>query len=101
MRLVGGTNPYAGRVEICFYGIWGTVCDDSWANSDATVVCRQLGLHSLGLYKLILSHDNNYFSLIFFPTSQEQLPVAIPTLGKEVDQYGSPMLAAGGVKQAF
>ena len=74
VRLVGGTNPYAGRVEICFYGIWGTVCDNSWGNSDATIVCRQLGLHSLGLYKLILSHDNNYFSLIFFILHRSNCP---------------------------
>ena len=43
LRIVGGNNALHGRVEICSSSVWGTVCDDSWDNNDARVVCRQLG----------------------------------------------------------
>ena len=42
VRLEGGSDQYEGRVEVCINDQWGTVCDDSWDSTDATVVCNQL-----------------------------------------------------------
>ena len=49
VRLVGGCDVSEGRVEVCVYGLWGTICSGSnWGTTEAEIVCNQLGLESSG-----------------------------------------------------
>ena len=48
VRLVDGANKFQGRLEVCDNDEWGTACQLSFDNKDATVVCRQLGYSDIG-----------------------------------------------------
>ena len=59
MRLVNGTTPDEGRVEVCINGEWGTACDQYWDRRETKVVCRQLGYgQDAGIFTAI---NNKHF----------------------------------------
>ena len=45
---MGGNKEGEGTVEICNDHIWGLISDAGWNDSDAEVVCRQLGYQTQG-----------------------------------------------------
>ena len=65
VRLVGGNVPNEGRVEVCINNVWGTVCDDGWSSTDASVVCRQLGYSMEGQTLVLVFHTNMFEGSMF------------------------------------
>ena len=50
VRIAGGDGISYGRVEVCISGVWGTICSDAfWDNTDAGVICRELGFPQHGI----------------------------------------------------
>uniref|UniRef100_A0A8C5KTT9 T-cell differentiation antigen CD6 n=1 Tax=Jaculus jaculus TaxID=51337 RepID=A0A8C5KTT9_JACJA len=45
-RLTGGLDACEGQVEVHFRGVWSTVCDSTWYQPEAEVLCQSLGCGS-------------------------------------------------------
>ena len=63
VHLVGGVTSSEGRFEVCIGGTWTTLSGypSSWDTPNAEVLCRQLGLPSLGTVSscLLFLHIND------------------------------------------
>ena len=57
VRLVNGSVPSEGRVEMCYDGQWGTMCGVASITTYSSVICRQLGYSPNGANV----YHNSYF----------------------------------------
>ena len=53
IQLINGQSDSEGLVEICYDGVWGSICPRYWDNNDAKVACRQLGYTDIGYMHLL------------------------------------------------
>ena len=79
VRLMNGTAPNEGRVEICYSGVWGSVCDSSWDSSDAVIVCRQMGFRRISKVHI------NHYSLIIYKIGIHQMRLLLEVLILEME----------------
>lgn len=42
VKLVDGTSPCDGRLQVLYNGHWGAVCNTGWGLEDAMVLCQEL-----------------------------------------------------------
>lgn len=55
LRLVDGSSELDGRLEIFYYGFWGTICDDFFDITGANVACRRLGFVAARSYSVTVA----------------------------------------------
>ncbi|KAJ8418687.1 hypothetical protein AAFF_G00001860 [Aldrovandia affinis] len=90
VRLRGGMNQFEGRVEVDVDGVRGSVCAKQWGNSEAAVVCRQLGFKGNAVATRT-------------PGSMDDLPVAVSFMkcqGQERSLAQCEMKRGGGCTTA-
>ena len=74
VRLVEGTSPVMGTVQICHNQDWGTVCANGWNDMDAIVVCRQLGFSDQGELSV---HDAHALWISYYSISTYKLIIIL------------------------
>ncbi len=74
VRLVNGSNSLEGRVEICFNGAWGTVCNRQFDQDVAAVICHQLNYTTNGnfLYSCHM-HGHVHSTVVDFVRNEAHL----------------------------
>ena len=80
IKLTGGSNVYEGQIEVLFCRSgsrceWRTVCASGWTDTEAVVVCRQLGLYDSHIGKLKIYNSYCSFNIIL----KSLILIAVPT----------------------
>ena len=56
IRLTNGNYSNVGLLEVYCNGEWGTVCDDTFSSTHASVACNQLGYNDYLAYNHLIQY---------------------------------------------
>ena len=103
IRLVGGSNPFEGRLEVCYFNQWGTICSSTTTSQVARVACRQLGYagsKTEGVFQCISMMNVNCLQLLLLllsmpPLDQEmvQLLLIVHVMALRVNSWTVPSIS--------
>ena len=82
-------------MEVNYNGEWGTVCDDGWDDTDAGVVCRQLGFGSSGTAISYDQHSHPTFLEDVMCTGTEATLARCAHYGINITRNCNSLLSAG------
>ena len=87
VQLTDEVQNRTGTVEVCAGGVFGRVCNTDWDNTDAAVVCRELGLSPYG--KVPGNHLVHIQTLASFPGPHAECCIPRVGLGKRLPNYNN------------
>ena len=100
VRLVAGSGPHEGRVEVVFRSTWGTVCGSSWDLLDAIVVCRQLGYNTALSASVGAFGEGSgpiWFSRVYCRGNESNLTQCTSSLASDCNHFQAPGVICSGV----
>ena len=78
MRLAGSNLTYKGRLEVFYNGTWGTVCNESFNDTDAKVFCHQLGFGYVSISSICYRTADSNFPYLSFVIKAIFSTISVP-----------------------
>ena len=83
IRIANAIIENEGRIEVCFKGVWGAVCDEGWDKTDAFIACKQIGFPRLGimskpLFVSLVIHQQSQWHIATHILAMDGIPLCIP-----------------------
>ena len=53
LRLAGSETMNVGNLEVCQFGVWGSICNTEWSEANSDIACGVLGFTAGNLFPFL------------------------------------------------